>query len=165
MEIISGAVALGVAILIFQIGKWVNGMDRLKNEADSVFDRIEKELSKIRKALVYLLGPKAGAFFEYTSPLKLTDKGMQVAGEIDADKWSKQVVELLWEELKGQSKHQVQERCLDYVVLEWTEPAEANRILGEYAYNNGIGMESIKQIIAVLARDRILARQSAENLV
>lgn len=160
MDAIGGAVVLAAAVLLVQIGKWTQKIEQHRNRADTVFDRIEMELVRIKKALVYLLGPSAGVFFEYSSPLKLTDKGEQVAEEIKADKWSKEVATLLWEELKDQPAHQVQERCLDYVVLEWPEPIEANKILGAYSYNNGVGMESLKQIVGIIARDIILSRQS-----
>ena len=141
-------IALGT--IIFKIGKWTGSVDN----NIKIFKDFIKEVRDDIKEILNRIPAKSVAS---GSPIQLTDLGKRISEKIDAKNLAGEFSQELFNEVKDKSPYEIQEFCINYVKSKksiWT----SNQLLefGNCAYENGIPLDQVFDVIAVELRDNLL---------
>ena len=96
------------------------------------------------------------------SPLTLTDLGEKVSKRISAPEHAQEVSVSLRDRARGKTSYEIQQMCLDYVLEEYKPSEEVTKAIQQCAYDLGTNIVAVRQVIAILARDKILETMSRE---
>ena len=122
--------------------------------------RVETRLSGIQKKVDRILErfrqQPQPQFIRLSSPLSLTEVGSKVAETIDAYNWAKNMASELREKTSGMSPYEVQEYCTRYCLFEYTPDEPYLNTLRQCAYENGVPLDGVLQVLGVVLRDEIL---------
>ena len=99
-------VILGLSILV-STGIWIGRMEYFRGTVEKTLVDIKADIGKILDHL--LRAPVISS----ESPIKLTDYGRTISGELDADKWAEERVARFKNELKDKSPYEIQEFCFE----------------------------------------------------
>ncbi|MCY3777043.1 MAG: hypothetical protein OXH11_13800 [Candidatus Aminicenantes bacterium] len=128
--------------------------------------RVDRRLSGISKRLtniedktgnliLFLLGGPREALFGTNSPMTLTSHGKEVARSIDASSWAKGEVEKHRAEVAGKSDYWIQKYCIRYCLFEYTPSESYLAVLEKCAFEMGVQMDGILQVLAIVLRDEL----------
>ena len=90
------------------------------------------------------------------SPTRLTDLGEKVSETVNAKAIASQIVDMEREKLKGKAPFEIQDFCERYMINDFEPTSEQRLILGQCAFENGIPIESVHRVIAIVMRDILL---------
>lgn len=142
---------LAVASLIFFAGRWVGGINDLKDTVGTAISEIRDDIKKIFERL-------PPPTISQTSPLKLTDLGRDISGEVNASQWADTNSKRLMERLRGKKPFEIQEFCFKYVKgAEFKPTPETENAIRESAYNHGTTVDQVKDVFAIELRDALLS--------
>ena len=153
--------------VVYKLGgvvKSYKDFESSKEKNETKMDDIKTSLAKIT-ATTDLLYQSHLSTVKSTSPLKLTDKGVQVSTAIGAE----EKVANHWEEIKKvlEGKHPVNpydiqviamdiaRRCFDKIFT----PAEQD-VAKTYAFKTGLNLLEIYPVIAIIIRDKIFQERN-----
>lgn len=129
-------------------------------EVNSDTTWLKEAIQEIRQDVKEIFKRLGGPTIESSSPIKLTDKltelGKRVADEIDGQTWAQNEAPKIKVRVRGQSDYEIQEFCMDYCVAKYQPTAELLKKMQISAYNNGIGLRSVQEVLGVLLRDEII---------
>ncbi|MCY4096198.1 MAG: hypothetical protein OXG05_13850 [Gammaproteobacteria bacterium] len=141
---------LGTIAFIFKIGEWKGLVDSDRSAFRDFMSEIRQKVDDIWKGL------GGSPVTESASPIQLTDFGRVISKEIEATKWAAETVPLLRDRLADKTRYEIQEYCDKYV----NEAAFADATLEfrahEIAFNHGIKLENIANVLSVVLRDALL---------
>lgn len=140
---------LAVASVLVSIGVWVGSVNADRKSFKEFMNEVRNDIKKI---LARLPAPT----IEGGSPIRLTDLGRSVADDLDVGKWVEQVAPSLIARVKGKPPFEVQNFCFDYVKDEFEPDEKQLRKLQMCAYENGIDLDAVLDVLAVELRDRLL---------
>ncbi|MCY4613541.1 MAG: hypothetical protein OXB94_07985 [Nitrospira sp.] len=161
----SGKIILGIlafmgalGTLLFRAGVW-------KGFVDKGLDNVERFMIDARADLNELLRivKNEPAPAKTSSPILLTEIGLQMARDIEADKICEFYARLLYGTVRDMNSYEVQEFCRRYAQkdlmaeLKGRDPDSATK-LELYAYNKGKRLFEILEILAIILRDKLLER-------
>jgi hypothetical protein len=165
--------------LIFFITKKVTEIKTEHSELSKTFEKaesrwgmqfikIENNIDDIRRDLSYLKGTinvlkdPVNPYAKRKSPISLTDEGIKVVQELNADNiivrnWEK-IYECLEKNVFNKNAYDIQEYCMFTASVEPELFFEQNDVIEikNYAYKNGHPLQVYMQLIGILIRDRYL---------
>lgn len=159
-----------IAILRFgvNIGSWKNTLDTLaktvkeiqaeqkdfRKEVTEKFAQLGERVRSVETSIDHLRSPTPGT--TNNSPRTLSKLGKKISNEIRA----KDVVESIAPEwakrTKGMERFDVQELCYEYVYKELETNPQLERRMKESAFVNGVDMRTIREVLSIELRDRLL---------
>ena len=148
---------LSVAGLIFATGQWVG---RVNSHVSGV-SALLKEIRSDIKQILSRLPPIAVAG---DSPLRLTDLGESVSKTLDAKRWAGQIASTLSERPSDEPPYEIQDFCFRYVKQELKPIPEQDAQLRMCAYENGIELDKVLDVLAIELRDALLRNQRRAKL-
>lgn len=128
---------------------------RVDRRFSGIGTRLAKIEDKIGNIILVLLGGPREALFGTNSPVTLTSHGNDVARSIDAFSWATGEAEKHRAEVVGKSDHRIQEYCIRYCQFEYTPPESYLAVLEKCAFETGVQMDGILQVLAVVLRDEL----------
>ena len=150
----------GIALLgtVWRLGVWMGSVNEFKTGVRPILDEIRNDIKKILNLL-----PSPVTATE--SPIKLSDLGRTISGELDADKWAEERVARFKNELKDKSPYEIQEFCFELAKgnTEYDPTLVAN--MQTSAYNHGLQVDQVKRVFAVELRDALLKNLELEPTV
>ena len=142
-------VLIAIGTGIFKTGKWVGSVNSdsatFKDFINEVRDDIKKILDRLPAKVV-----ASG------SPIRLTDLGNQVSEKIDAKNLAGEHAQKVFNKVKDSAPYEIQEYCMEYVKEESAWAPDQLKEFGNCAYENGIPLEQVFDVIAVELRDALL---------
>jgi hypothetical protein len=145
--VISALAAIGA---VFAVGKWVGAVNSDRTSLGEFIKEIREDIKKILGRLPPV--PVTGA-----SPRTLTDLGRSISIRINAPALAQKLAPELMETLKNKQPYEIQEACFDYVG-ENVLTAEHLADFKACAYENGIEIKGVLDVLAVELRDEILSK-------
>ena len=135
-------------------------------------DVIEESIKKIPDTVYNKIKVRlASKFMEANSPISLNDRGKKLSKTIDASDIASKYQEKLVRKAKNKSPYQIQQSCFDFATSEILEDLEKEdnekyKFLTDVAYDEGVEVEELMQIVGLVLRDQVLqaVNQSSENI-
>ena len=183
--IVSTASILTIGTIIFGIIAWfttarstvkdLKGFGEWKGKVDSDRSIFRKFMQTIRKEIrkdiknltkriddVLLQLPKLVTVGQ--SPLRLTDLGKDISGELNAKELAKQLAPKIIEKLgTGSQAFTIQDMCFEYINEEFEPSDDVATQISKSAYEHGLKRKQVREVLAVELRDRVLKLTGAEN--
>ena len=162
--VVIGIVTIALTVVIAAVGalykfaKWQGGVDSDR----TTFKDFIKEVRADVKEILDRLPVRAVAG---SSPLRLTDLGKRISKKIDAKDLASKIARGLSSEVEGKSPYGIQEFCRDYVKKEkgnLFDDEQAN-LLEMCAYEEGVGLDQVYEVIAIELRDELLTRGKSND--
>lgn len=150
-QAVAAAVTVGVALV--GIGMWVGAVNSDRDSFKAFMARIETKVDDILSRLppVTVTG---------SSPLRLTDLGQTICEQIDGRELAQSLAPNLLKELKDKEPYEIQEECRRYMLEDFAPTEEQDRLFKACAFENGIKIEQIWNVVAVELRDELLRLRS-----
>jgi hypothetical protein len=147
-QAIAATVTIGVSLV--GIGMWIGAVNSDRDSFKTFMARIETKVDDILKRLppVTVAG---------SSPLRLTDLGQTISEQIGGKELARTLAPTLLEKIKGMEPYEIQEECRRYVTEDFAPTEEQERIFKACAFENGIKVEQIWNVVAVELRDELLS--------
>lgn len=145
----------GIAIvtLVYRVGAWVGGVNEHKRTVGAFMEEVSKDI----KVLLRRVPPPT---VSGGSPLRLTDLGERVSGEIGAIAWAKRTATTLADRVAGKRPDEIQEFCLAYVNGDEFQPDNAfDTVIKITGYENGVDRAGVLDVLAITLRYELLPRR------
>ena len=152
MPEIHPSILVGGVTALIGLAAWIGRMTEFKSTTTRLMGRIENKIDKLFERLPSL--PVATG-----SPLRLTEMGKAISEKLDLSTWAGQEAERFREYLAGKSAYDIQEFCFNYVRNDFKPSAEQEAAIKECAFENGIEVSGVKDVLAVELRDVLLGDQ------
>lgn len=157
VEAIKGNILASMAIFGVAVA-WVTWITIRSCDASKFMKEIREKITEIFDRL------PAGTT-RAKSPLVLNDLGEKVAKEIKVYSWAIQYVDSLYDTLKDRSDpYEIQEVCFKFAQEEFLDklketPAsiDLEKIIRLSAYNNGLEVKQILDVVGIILRDKLLS--------
>ena len=145
--IIPGLAALSGAIYL---ARWIGGKDEFAKTVGKSIDEIRDDIKKIFHLM------SADRTVEIGSPLRLTELGQSISANLEAAAWAKRTAEEIAHEIEDKQPYVIQTYCFNFVRKSEMLSAELTRKIQESAYNNGITVARVEEVLAIELRDALL---------
>jgi len=148
---IIGVVA-GVLGILFRIGVWVGSVNTRLSSFEAFRDTVYGKLDSI----IAVLGPSA---VTPGSPLKLTELGRSISERLDAETWAYNTTRDLHDrvaEAGFSETFEFHEMAEAFVKKEFEPDAGFLRKMRDCAYEKGISLEQVQNVLIVVLRDALL---------
>ena len=156
---------IGVIAVLVRIGMWIGRVnsdrDSFKEFMEAVRDDFKEVRADIKNILVKVSGPQT---VERGRPLRLTELGKEIADEIGAYSIAHELSERVQREIEGMTAHDIQEFCMTYVNDEWVLEPHHERSIKDAAFNHGVIMKQVLEVIAIELRDIPLAPSTRKTV-
>lgn len=154
--------------LVYWITKKVTLFDSQREGTNAVVTKIDGHIDEIRRDLSYLKGTidiiKTGGspLAKSHSPVSLTDEGIRLATELNADdmicrNWDR-IFDILEKNIQDKNAYDIQQYCLETVAVEpdmFFEKADLEK-LKQFAYAKGNSLQYYSPIFGIKIRDKYL---------
>ena len=147
--LIGVTVTVGIVAGLIKIGTWKGNVD---SDRES-FKEFMKEIRGDIKKILERLPPQTIAG---SSPLSLTELGKTISEHIDARRIANELAGDLSESLQDKSHYDIQERCAEFINSEFKPSPIQDKIIRECAYEHGVKIEQVKNVIAIELRDAVI---------
>ena len=134
---------------IFYGGRWVGGVNTDRDNFKEFMTEVRGKLDSIFKIL-------SSRTVGSESPTTLTELGREVSGEVKAKEWAKKRAAILAQELAGKQPYEIQDFSFDYVFNRQKPEAEELALWKESAYQHGLDVSQVKNVLMVELRDALL---------
>ena len=149
--------AIAVIGVIVKISLWAGSMNAMKKTFTSFMQEVRTDIKKILGLLA--IPETVGS----QSPLRLTDTGSKISEEINAKAWANEAAGRLKDELGGSTPYLIQKFCFEYVTTtEFNPPQELMEKMQASAYNHGVSLHGVYNVLAVELRDKLLKMHGLE---
>ena len=149
-----GWITAGIVVLVgvfLASGIWVGAV----NSDRTSFKEFMKEVrDKLDKILEWQLSKTVTS----DSPLKLTKLGQTISESLDVPSLVENLFPELSERAKGKNPYDVQELCFKFIRGEYKPDDALNERMKDCAYEHGIVIDEVHDVLAILLRDAILER-------
>lgn len=145
---------IGIVIGIFKVGAWKGAVDTDRKSFKAFMDEIRDKLDKIFSRLPPL--PVTGS-----SPRRLTELGERISDCVNGKTLADRLAQELLEKVKDKSAYDTQEFCMEYMEDEFKPTSGQFTKFGDCAYENGVKLEQVKEVIAIELRDILLKLKEA----
>lgn len=144
-------------------------MSAFKGKAHETFEGIQKTLSSIDVTLGNIDGDlkalmrgASSLTVERGSTLRLTELGRNVSQSVDARALAEQLVVDLLDDVFDLEPYDVQTFCFDYINEKFELSAEDRDRFKACAFDNGIDLHQVLDVLAIELRDILLDPQMEE---
>ncbi len=146
-------------------GEWKGSVNTDRKAFRTFMKEVRKELRAINKSFQELFARLDPPLLQRSSPLSLTEFGEKLAEELDAQEIAERLSPKIMQKLgQGSQAYTINDMCFDYITGDDYEPTddEAARI-SKVAYEHGLKRRQLREILAVVLRDRVLQTLSARQ--
>lgn len=151
--------ALSAAVAM---GKWMGSVGEFTKDAKGTFDTIKDKLEEVSTNLTILVDRSRTQTLDRGSRLRLTELGQRVAKEVDAESMMAQIAVDIAGRAFDKEPYDVQNLCFEYVRNEYKPSKADDDLLKECAFENGIDIQQVLDVLALVLRDMILAPPTQE---
>ena len=145
-----------------------NRVGTLETKVSFFESNILTALGNITREIKALSGQK---FMKAESPISLNSKGIELSEKMDAYRIANKYKEKLLNKAKKENRnpYQIQQSCFDFAtnkILEDLEEKDKKTFdhLTNIAYNEGVRVEALMQIIGLVLRDQVLKALSQSSM-
>ena len=149
LEQINPIAVIGAISAILGIGIWVGSVNSDRKSFKNFMEEVRRDIKEILERLP----PKT---VTGSSPLSLTELGKTISEHIDAQRIANELAGVLSEDLQDKSYYDIQERCTDFITNEFKPSPAQDKIIRESAYEHGVKIEQVKDVIAIELRDAVI---------
>ncbi len=146
--VISITALLAVVGLIFKFGKWYG-------EVNSDQARFSDFIKEIRKDIKDILSRLPPAPTTGSSPIQLTEIGERISNHISAKEWAATEADNLAPKTKDMNAFEIQTLSFDHA-KSFEPDASLLSKMQESAFESGINLEGVKEVLGVELRDCLL---------
>ncbi len=148
----------GIAALsgIIYLARWMGSKDQFVKIIGDAINEIRDDIKKIFERLPEPVLSKS-------SPLRLTDLGQSISDFLEAATWAEKTSKEIADEVQDKQPYGIQNYCFEFVNRTEILPDELNRKIQESAYNNGIKVDQVKEVLAIELRDALLRIHGLES--
>lgn len=140
------AIAL-TAIVGFAV--WVGRMTEFKSTTKDFVKEIRDKLDEIFERLP----PRP---VSTSSPLRLTKLGEEISRTLNLSSWADRTAADLRDRIDDKSAYEIQEFCFSYMRDEFKPDPEQDAQIKDCAFENGIDIQGVLDVLAIELRDRLL---------
>ncbi|MCY4436325.1 MAG: hypothetical protein OXE05_03210 [Chloroflexi bacterium] len=158
---IVAAVAGGILVLIVTKGfgfvKWTGAIDTKISSVESRIGELAQQITNLTTRIdAFILSRRSDspAAVQGASPVVLTDVGKEIAREVKADTFAQETAPKVLGQVRGKEEFEVYEFCQQYVLNKL--PQRWERDTAKLAYQRGTDTISVRQVLAVVLRDKLL---------
>ena len=160
-----GSLVAGGAVLLIaglmKFATWKGGVDEHRNEINRTLRDL---MAEIRDDIKTILGRLPSPSVAVGSPRRLTELGKEISRTLGLSSWADRAAADLREQVGGKSAYEIQESCFEYVRS--LSPDEAqDAAIKDCAFENGIEVRDVLDVLAVELRDRLLSDSKAPDTV
>ena len=134
---------------------WKWSVDRKLDSHAERIGKVEKDINGMQR-MIY------GAFAS-KGPRTLSKLGKRIARDVDAGKLAASLASQLNERTRSMSAYLLQEFCFEYADNEFKPTVEIERKMQDCAYENGVILATVRDVIAVALRDTLLSRRETQS--
>ena len=138
---------------IFVLGQW-------KGKVDSDRASFKEFMKEVRNDIKEMLRRLPSHTLAGGSPLQLTNLGRSISERLGAAALAQDMAPLLQAQIKEKKPYEIQEKCFDYVRHEYEPPDEVESLIKTCAYDHGIDLGQVLDVLAVELRDKLLAMRT-----
>ena len=160
-----GVIVAGLGVIVAGLAlrantrKTVGDDGKWRGRVDTLLEQIGKDLTELRQIVFARFGvpvvvPK--------SPLKLTEFGKTISGEVDAPGWVERVAPDVEDRIAEKDPYEIQEFCFGYAAESERYREEERRAIRRTAFRRGLEVSEIERVLAIELRDRILKMTDQE---
>ena len=157
--VIGGAIGLLITIVTvsIKIGKWAGKVDTFRDSIPALMQEIRDSLKAISDKI-----PESTV--KGQSPRQLTALGETIAEELDARAWARESLSLLDDQASTlEEDFEFDALAHDYISEGFAPPGEFSRRMRACAYEHGVLLEQVLDVLIVVLRDELLkARKDPE---
>ena len=167
----------GITIVV-KVLWWLFGLDadrkQLKNDAaadrktatgfmeeirDSI-GNVREQIGNIREQISNIFG-LLNKPYTHGSPMRLSEYGKQLADNLSAPEWSREVASGILGEVRGMKAFQVHEFCKNYAKNKLD--VETHPEMFSRSYRHGITDEDMRTVLTLVLRDELLSQLGIED--
>lgn len=162
-QVISVGTILAVLILLAKVFRWVG-------KTDALHDTFSDFMKEIRGDIKKILSGMAPQTVIAGSPLRLSPLGEHLASALKVYVWAHNMSSTLLlredtsDQIKKMSEYEVQEYCMKFCTETFKFPDEQSQRMHGLAFENGIKIEEVKKVYAVMLRDLLIEKRHASTL-
>ncbi|MCY4610265.1 MAG: hypothetical protein OXC38_00900 [Gammaproteobacteria bacterium] len=143
--------------------QWKGAVNTDRTNFKAFMEKIDKKIDEIFSRLP----PRTTGG---QSPIRLTEMGEEISGELNAKAWAKKTAPEIVEKVKGKSEYEIQEECNRFArAIPLTETRSAIQacdpsasgisasMMFRSAYQHGIEIEQVQDVLGVELRDAVLS--------
>ena len=118
-------------------------------------------MAQVEKIIAYLINSNHDPFLKQSSPVSLTEKGLEIANKINSEQLATKYVTRIRDEIQDMNAYQIQEHCFRFArndlldILEQEDKGSFDKI-SDLASEQGIQIDNILSVIGVNLRDETL---------
>ena len=142
-------VIAGITALCY-LNRWMGKKDEFAKNVGEAIGEIRGDIKRIFRLLSRDMTLESG------SPLRLTDLGQSISKSLDAPSWAERTSKEVAHKIDDASSYGIQSYCFEFVRRTAILGADMERKVKEEAYNNGIAIERVQDVLAIELRDRVL---------
>ena len=144
------SVSIAIGVRIFRLGKWVGEVDKDRDSCNSFIGEVRVDIKKIFERL-----PSTAIASD--SPIRLTDLGKKISKHINATDWAMSEAEKLFERSEGMDSFEIQNLSFEHA-KNYEPTDELLKNMREAAFDSGINLDGVKEVLGVELRDCLLAK-------
>jgi|GEM_PF-1302602 len=163
--IISVLVTLVITAINFtyKYGKWQGEVNTDRNTIKEFIKEIRKDkketrkdIKETRKDIKEIFGRLPPLLTTSLSPIRLTELGDRISNNIDAEVWAKETAKDLIDKTKDMNSFEIQEESFK-MAKNYQPTGQILKKIQNTAFQEGVKLEGIKEVLGVVLRDRLLA--------
>ena len=145
------------------VGVWIGNVNSDRTSFKKFMDSIESKISEINQDIKNILVRLTPDVTSRGSPIRLTDLGERVSEIIGAKGMAESLSRELHPQTINMTDYEIQEFTKDYALFKF-EPSPAQSIvLSDCAFQEGIPIESVRSVIGIELRDKLIAMKRASQ--
>ena len=161
--LISAAVSAAAVFTTYCLGRRERKTERDAEHAEWVgevnADRawLKRAVASIQETVSDIFFFLSGGAISRNSPLQLTDFGRKISSDLGAKEWSERIFRSsqLKSEIQGMSFEEIEEFCLNFVLVRLDPTKQERRNLEKCARDNGVSGLVVRRVLAIEMRDEL----------
>ena len=159
--VVIGALGLigGIVLTILKIGEWKARRESTETSLEKSFKSLETTLTDFMAEIrtdVKKIFQRMESTVSGESPLKLTELGQSISETLGAAAWAERTAKETADKIPDKQPYVIQTYCFDFVRRSDMLSDELTRKIQESAYNNGIEVARVEDVLAIELRDALL---------
>ncbi|MCY3940291.1 MAG: hypothetical protein OXG29_04320 [Gammaproteobacteria bacterium] len=138
---------------------WVGKVNSDREGFKIFMRKVDGNLEKIADNIAQIV--TRISVMERGSPLRLNELGRSISEFLDAANWAKGIAGSLHESMRGKSEYEIQQLCFEYFRSEFKPDDEQDAKLKDCAYQNGVPVSVVLDVLALEMRDILIAAKQA----
>ena len=164
----SGSWIFILGALVFIGWKASTWKANIEHRLSSVEKTMETFSGKLDEVYIAIIGRFGRAVEKSTSPVTLTEYGVELAGKIDAQKVVDAYADKLHRETENMNAYKVQEYCFSFCKEKLPDDLEQNDKtyfdkISNVAYEEGINIEKLTRVLGIKLRDKVLSMKGKSH--